>query len=60
MNAIATAMENILTNEDKQNASAKITVTNIEHKNKLMKTGIGLRSKRHRVDRFVNISPDAL
>lgn len=35
-----TAIENIFVDEEKQNASAKITLTNAEDKDKLLKTGL--------------------
>lgn len=40
-------IENILTDEDKQNASAIITIINAEYKDKLLKTGLWLKGKRH-------------
>lgn len=35
-----TAIGNILTNEDKHNTSAKVTVTGAEDKDRLMKSGL--------------------
>lgn len=54
------AMENILVDEDKQKQSAKITVTNAEDKDRLLKSSLLCRDRWHRVDNFVDISLDTL
>lgn len=51
-----TSIREILADEDKHNASVKITVTNAEDKDRLLKNSLWFGGNRHRVDGFVDIS----
>lgn len=53
-------MEIIVADKDKHNASAKITVTNAEDKDRLLKSDQWFGGRRHRVDSFVDISTATL